>query len=98
MSVGRTLDMTKGHPTRLLLRFAMPIFLGNLLQQCYNLVDTALAGHMLGDAALSEIGRASCREAVWRCWSVVFGAAASGSGCAVRFAGWWCWAPAWRRC
>ncbi len=56
MSVGRTLDMTKGHPTRLLLRFAMPIFLGNLLQQCYNLVDTALAGHMLGDAALSEIG------------------------------------------
>ena len=46
----RILDMTVGSPTRLLARFAFPLFLGNLLQQIYNLADTAIAGHMLGDA------------------------------------------------
>ncbi len=50
------LDMTKGSPMRLLLRFALPLFFGNLLQQCYNLADTAIAGHLLGDAALAQIG------------------------------------------
>ena len=47
----RILDMTVGSPARLLARFAFPLFLGNLLQQIYNLADTAIAGHMLGDAA-----------------------------------------------
>ena len=51
-----TLDMTVGSPARLLLRFSLPLFVGNLLQQVYNLVDTAIAGHLLGDAALSQIG------------------------------------------
>ena len=50
------LDMTKGSTLRLLLRFALPLFLGNLLQQFYNLADTSLAGHLLGDQALSQIG------------------------------------------
>ena len=52
----RVLDMTGGRPLPLLLRFAMPLFLGNLLQQFYNLADTSLAGHILGDAALAQIG------------------------------------------
>lgn len=51
-----TLDMTVGSPARLLLRFSLPLFVGNLLQQVYNLTDTAIAGHLLGDAALSQIG------------------------------------------
>ena len=51
-----TLDMTVGSPARLLLRFSLPLFIGNLLQQVYNLADTAIAGHLLGDAALSQIG------------------------------------------
>ena len=42
------MDMTKGSPTSLLLRFAMPLFLGNLLQQFYNLVDPSIAGNLLG--------------------------------------------------
>ena len=50
------LDMTQGSPARLLIRFAMPLFLGNLLQQLYNLADTAIAGNLLGDQALAEIG------------------------------------------
>lgn len=51
-----TLDMTKGSPVQLLLRFTLPLFLGNLLQQFYNLADTSIAGHLLGDGALSQIG------------------------------------------
>ena len=45
---GRTLDMTKGSPMKLLFTFALPLFLGNLLQQFYNLADTSIAGHLLG--------------------------------------------------
>ena len=56
---GRTLDMTKGSPMRLLFTFALPLFLGNLLQQFYNLADTSIAGHLLGDAALAQIGATS---------------------------------------
>ena len=43
---GRTLDMTKGSPMKLLFTFALPLFLGNLLQQFYNLADTSIAGHL----------------------------------------------------
>lgn len=53
---GRVTDMTRGDPVRLLLNFSAPLFLSNLLQQFYNLADTALAGHILGDAALAQIG------------------------------------------
>lgn len=53
---GRLLDMSTGNPFKLLLHFSMPLFLGNLLQQIYNIADTAIAGHMLGDAALAQIG------------------------------------------
>jgi len=52
----RVLDMTQGDPFRLVLQFSMPLFCSNLLQQMYNLTDTALAGHLLGSAALAEIG------------------------------------------
>lgn len=52
----RVLDMTRGDPFRLLLQFSLPLFCSNLLQQVYNLTDTALAGHLLGSAALAEIG------------------------------------------
>lgn len=52
----RVLDMTQGSSFRLLLRFVIPLLAGNLLQQLYNLADTAIAGHLLGDQALSEIG------------------------------------------
>lgn len=52
----RVLDMTRGDPFRLLLQFSLPLFCSNLLQQVYNLTDTALAGHLLGSAALAKIG------------------------------------------
>ena len=37
----RVLDMTQGDPFRLVLQFSMPLFCSNLLQQLYNLTDTA---------------------------------------------------------
>lgn len=52
----RVLDMTRGDTFRLVLQFSLPLFCSNLLQQVYNLTDTALAGHLLGSAALAEIG------------------------------------------
>lgn len=52
----RTTDMTTGSPAKLLFSFAMPLFIGNILQQFYNLADTSLAGHLLGDTALAQIG------------------------------------------
>ena len=45
MAKEQVLDMTKGKPAVLLLRFAVPLFLGNLLQQLYNLADTSIARH-----------------------------------------------------
>ena len=48
----RVLDMTQGDPFRLVLQFSMPLFCSNLLQQLYNLTDTALAGHLLGSASI----------------------------------------------
>lgn len=56
MSDHRVMDMTKGSPVKLLLQFATPLFLGNLLQQFYNIADTSIAGHLLGDTAISQIG------------------------------------------
>ena len=66
----RVLDMTQGDPFRLVLQFSMPLFCSNLLQQLYNLTDTALAGHLLGSAALAEIGAtAALYAAPWAGWS-----------------------------
>lgn len=56
MSDNHILDMTKGNPVQLLLRFTLPLFAGNVLQQFYNIADTSIAGNLLGDTALSQIG------------------------------------------
>jgi Na+-driven multidrug efflux pump len=49
-------DMTKGNPLRLILRFAVPLLLGNLLQQFYNIADAAIVGRFLGPDALAAVG------------------------------------------
>ena len=53
---GKTINMTEGKPLTILLRFAFPIFLSMVLQSLYNLMDTAIAGYILGDNALAAIG------------------------------------------
>lgn len=49
-------DLTVGNPFRLILAFAVPIILGNLFQQFYNLVDTVIVGRFLGMEALAGVG------------------------------------------
>lgn len=51
-------DLTKGPVTKSMLLFAIPMFLGNLLQQCYNIADTLIVGHFLGPNALAAVGSA----------------------------------------
>lgn len=52
-------DMTSGDPIRLILSFAIPLFIGNIFQQFYNMVDTMVVGYTLGDSAISAIGATS---------------------------------------
>lgn len=51
-----TKDMTAGNPLALILKFALPLLAGNLLQQGYNLVDAAIVGRFLGTKALACVG------------------------------------------
>lgn len=49
-------DLTKGKPSTLILAFALPIFLANLLQLTYSLVDTRIVGSFLGEDTLAAVG------------------------------------------
>ena len=51
-----TVDMTQGNITRLLIRFAIPMLIGNLFQQAYNLGDSMIVGQFLGSDALAAVG------------------------------------------
>ena len=51
-----TKDLTKGRPLTLILQFGIPILLGMLFQQMYNVVDTAIVGKFLGGNALAAVG------------------------------------------
>ena len=51
-----TLDLTQGTPWKGALRFALPLLLGNLLQQLYNTADTIIVGNYVSDHALSAVG------------------------------------------
>ena len=52
------IDLTQGPITRTMLRFAVPMICGNLLQQLYNVVDTLIVGQYLGANALAAVGSA----------------------------------------
>ena len=56
MNKGNTLDMTQGSPLRLLIRFSIPMLIGNLFQQLYNLADSVIVGRLLGSGALAAVG------------------------------------------
>ena len=49
-------DLTQGPVMRSMLLFAVPMILGNLLQQCYNIADTLIVGQFLGKNALAVVG------------------------------------------
>lgn len=51
-------DLTKGAVTKTMLWFAVPMILGNMLQQLYNIVDTWVVGRFIGSGALAAVGSA----------------------------------------
>ena len=46
---GKTLNLTEGNPLKLILLFAIPVFLGRLFQMMYSLIDTKIVGSILGE-------------------------------------------------
>lgn len=49
-------DMTQGNPFKIILLFAIPILLGNMFQNLYNMVDSIIVGRLLGTNALAAVG------------------------------------------
>ena len=62
----RTMNMTTGDPTRLILRFSLPLLAGTILQQLYNLVDTLVVGRGEGVAALAAVSSTG-----WLDWTLL---------------------------
>ena len=51
-----TMDMTEGAPLLLLAKFALPLLIGNIFQQAYNMADSMIVGQLLGANALAAVG------------------------------------------
>ena len=58
MSMFRTVDMREDDPVSQIVRFAIPMLLGNVAQQLYNTVDSIIVGRFVGDNALAAVGSA----------------------------------------
>lgn len=63
---GKTMDMTNGKPLKLLVSFALPLMAGNIFQQMYTMVDTAIVGNGVGVEALASLGAAD-----WLNWMIL---------------------------
>jgi len=50
------IDMTKGSPLKLISKFAIPLVIGNIFQQLYNMADTIIVGRFVGRDALAAVG------------------------------------------
>ena len=48
--------MTQGKPVKVLLGFTIPVFIGNVFQQFYNMVDAVVVGKFVGTKALAAVG------------------------------------------
>lgn len=59
MSRSKEMDLTVGDPFRSLLKFAIPVILGNLFQLCYTLADSVIVGKTLGENSLAAVGATS---------------------------------------
>jgi putative MATE family efflux protein len=70
-------DLTEGNPARLIFNFAMPMLLGNLFQQLYNIVDTIIVGNFLGKEALAAVGASF--PIVFTLISLIIGVASGGT-------------------
>lgn len=71
-------SMTEGSPVRCMLAFAIPMILGNLFQQFYNLVDSMIVGKFVGADALASVGASTAITTLF-----VMVAMGTGIGCSV---------------
>ena len=66
-------NMTVGNPTKHILIFALPLFIGNVFQQLYNMVDSIIVGNYVGANALAAVG--ACGSLTWLFFSLSSGLA-----------------------
>lgn len=71
-------SMTEGSPARVLIAFAVPMILGNMFQQFYNLVDSMIVGKLVGADALAAVGASNAITMLF-----VMVAIGTGIGCSV---------------
>lgn len=74
-------QMTTGNPFRLILFFALPLMLGNILQEFYTIVDTIVVGQFLGVKALASMGAAA-----WIHWMFISIVSGFAQGFSIRIA------------
>ena len=79
--MARTRDMTTGSPMKLLFSFALPLMFGNIFQQLYTVVDTAIVGRGVGMLALAALGTVD-----WLNWMMIGIAQGFTQGFSVRIA------------
>lgn len=65
--MSRVTDMTGGNAKRLILKFSVPLILGNLGQQLYAIVDASIVGRGVGVSALASVGATD-----WICWMIIW--------------------------
>lgn len=54
--MSKTKDLTTGKPISLMIKYAIPVLIGNLVQQIYNFADTIIVGQCLGNSTLAAVG------------------------------------------
>ena len=57
-NIFKPVDMTTGNPVSQIIRFTIPMLLGNFAQQMYNTADSVIVGRFVGDNALAAVGSA----------------------------------------
>ena len=67
------MNMTTGSPVKHILVFALPLFIGNVFQQLYNMVDSIIVGNFVGSNALAAVG--ACGSLTWLFFSLSSGLA-----------------------
>lgn len=68
------------------MKFSLPMIVGNLFQQAYTIVDSAIVGHYNGEAALAAVGASSALTTIFICVAI-----GGGIGAAVRGPSASCW-------
>ena len=72
-----TRDLTQGSPVKLMLAFSVPLLIGNVFQQFYNMADSAIVGKFVSENALAAVGASYSLTNVFICIAIGGGVGAS---------------------